>query len=120
MFKAPLTYLLLQRIGNLTDDLVTSILQVNQLLSLRNLVFDYCHSVTVASFWALLLQPNNLGVMRCWHCKGVTEADKHAIKKVIKDENILLYWEWYPYSEYEELYEAGQIPDDEGEDSNSD
>ena len=27
----------------------------------------------------------------------------------------MLYWEWYPYNEYEELMEAGLIPDESDE-----
>lgn len=115
LFRSPLTYLLLQRIGNLTDQLFAEILQMNPLLSLRNIVIDYCHNVTSRLFWQLLETPNNLSVMRCWHCKGVNIQDKTDIKSVIKDDNLLLYWEWYPYNEYEELLEAGLIPDDDDE-----
>ncbi len=120
LYKAPLTYLLLQRIGNLTDELVASILEVNRMLDLRNVVIDYCHNVTVATMWAFLLQPNNLGVMRSWHCKGVTMEDKLAVKKVIQDENLMLYWEWFPYNEYEELLEAGLIPEDDDDEEADD
>ena len=62
--RAPLNYLLLQRIGNLNDDLFASILQVNPLLSLRNIVIDYCHNVTERIIWMLLEQPNNLEVIK--------------------------------------------------------
>ena len=27
----------------------------------------------------------------------------------------MLYWEWYPYNEYQELMEAGLIPDESDE-----
>jgi len=109
LFRAPLTYLLLQRVGSLTDDLFSMILGMNPLLTLRNVVIDYCHNVSGKIFWMLLEHPNNLSVMRSWHNKGTTETDKNAIKSVIKEENLLLYWEWYPYNEYEELLDAGQI-----------
>ena len=58
--RSPLTYLLLQRIGNLTDNLLAEILIANPLLSLRNVVIDYCHNVTGKFFWLLLEQPNIL------------------------------------------------------------
>ena len=58
--RSPLTYLLLQRIGNLTDNLLAEILITNPLLSLRNVVIDYCHNVTGKFFWLLLEQPNIL------------------------------------------------------------
>ena len=58
--------------------------------------------------------------MRCWHCKGVTHQDKMYIKSVIKDDNLLLYWEWYTYNEYEELLDAGLIPDEEEEEEDDD
>ena len=54
-------------------------------------------------------------VMRCWHSKGVTSETREDIKNVIKDDNLSLYWEWYPYNEYEELMEAGLIPDESDE-----
>ena len=121
--RAPLTYLLLQRIGNINDDLFASILQLNPLLSLRNVVVDYCHNVTERFLWLLLEQPNNLEVLRCWHCKGVPEEAKKKIRQTVSDENLQLYWEWYPYNEYEELLDAGQIVLDdtsEGEEDEED
>ena len=54
-------------------------------------------------------------VMRCWHSKGVLSETREDIKNVIKDDNLSLYWEWYPYNEYEELMEAGLIPDESDE-----
>ena len=121
--RAPLNYLLLQRIGNINDDLFASILQLNPLLSLRNVVVDYCHNVTERFLWLLLEQPNNLEVLRCWHCKGVPEEAKKKIRQTVSDENLQLYWEWYPYNEYEELLDAGQIVLDdtsEGEEDEED
>ena len=38
------------------------------------------------------------------------------MKDTISDENLSLYWEWYPYNEYEELLDAGQIVLDDGDD----
>lgn len=116
LFRSPLTYILLQRIGNLTDEVFADILKINPLLTLRNAVIDYCHNITGRLFWMLLEQPNCLSVLRCWHCKGVTEQDKLDIKACIRDDNLLLYWEWYPYIEYEELLEAGLIPSEDEED----
>ncbi len=54
--------------------------------------------------------------MRCWHNRGVAAEIKSEIKNLCKEENLLLYWEWYPYNEYEELLEAGQIPDESDDD----
>ena len=121
LYRAPLTYLLLQRVANLTDELLLEILQMNRLLMLRNVVIDYCHNVTGRFFWLLLEQPNNLAVLRCWHNKGVEEGLKLQIKEVIKDDNLMLYWEWYGYNEYEELLDAGQITlEDDYEDEDED
>ena len=107
--RAPLTYLLLQRIANLTDELFMEVLSLNRLLQLRNVVLDYCHNITGRFIWLLLEQPNKLSVLRCWHNKGVEEDVKFQVKEVVKDDNLMLYWEWYPYNEYEELLDAGQI-----------
>ncbi len=54
LYRSPLTYLLLQRIANLTDELMEEILQMNPLLTLRNVVIDYCHNVTGKIFWMFL------------------------------------------------------------------
>ena len=120
LFRSPLDYVLLQRIGNLTDDLFKEILQMNRLLTLRNVVIDYCHNITGRLFWMLLEQPNKLNLLRSWHNKGVQEDTKDSIRNVIKDENLNIYWEYYPYNEYEELLDAGLInfdDDDDEEDS---
>ena len=53
--------------------------------------------------------------MRCWHNKGVDSQIRTDIKNIVKDENLQLYWEYYPYSEYEELMDAGLIPDESDE-----
>ena len=53
--------------------------------------------------------------MRCWHNKGVDPQLRTDIKNIVKDENLELYWEYYPYNEYQELLEAGLIPDDSDE-----
>ena len=47
--------------------------------------------------------------MRCWHCKGVPEETRKKIRQTVSDENLQLYWEYYPYNEYQELLDAGQI-----------
>ena len=83
-------------------------------------MIDYCHNISERFFWQLLEQPNNLSVMRCWHCKGVSEEFKKQMKDTISDENLSLYWEWYPYNEYEELLDAGQIVLDDGDDEEED
>ena len=107
--RAPLTYVLLQRIANLTDELLMEVLSMNRLLQLRNVVIDYCHNISGRFIWLLLEQPNNLAVLRCWHNKGVDEETKDQVQDVITDDNLILYWEYYAYNEYEELLDAGQI-----------
>ena len=117
LFRAPLKYLLLQRVGNLNDDLFSKILQYNPLLTLKNVVVDYCHNISSRFLWQLLEQPNMLSILRCWHCKGISSKEEsEQITQTIKEENLQLYWEWYPYNEYEELLNAGQINLDDDDD----
>ena len=85
------------------------VLSMNRLLELRNVVIDYCHNISGRFIWLLLEQPNELRVLRCWHNKGVEEDTKDQVQHVITDDNLMLYWEYYPYNEYEELLDAGQI-----------
>lgn len=125
--RAPLTYVLLQRIANLTDEVLMEVLSMNRLLELRNVVIDYCHNISGRFIWLLLEQPNELRVLRCWHNKGVEEDTKDQVQHVITDDNLMLYWEYYPYNEYEELLDAGQITleneyeeEEEEEDDNDD
>ena len=89
------------------------------MLGLQEIVLDHCDNVTAASLWSLLEQPNDLISIQCWQCKLITTKDKDEIKATIKDENLLVYFEWYPYNEEEEaLLEAGYLnidsEDDEG------
>ena len=42
--------------------------------------------------------------LRCWGCQGVSEEDRKEIKRVIKENNLTLYWEWYPYLEDQEIF----------------
>ena len=60
LWRSPLNYLHLQRIANLTDDLLYEVLKENPLLTLSNVFINYCHNVTGRFFWALLEQPNTL------------------------------------------------------------
>ena len=34
--------------------------------------------------------PNELSVLRCWHCGGVPSKTKDEIKNLIKDENLMV------------------------------
>jgi hypothetical protein len=36
----------------------------------------------------LLELPNELSVLRCWHCQGVPASTRDEIKDVIKEENL--------------------------------
>lgn len=51
------------------------------------------------ALWKLLQIPNALRILRCWNCQRVSELDKTEIQRCIKDSNLTLYWEWYPYYE---------------------
>ena len=94
--RAPLiNYLLLQRIGNFNDDLFASILQVNPLLSLRNVVVDYCHNVTERFLWMLLEQPNNLevwNVLFCFWRKKFKFKFEFKFEFKIKRQNLWFIW----------------------------
>ena len=47
--------------------------------------------------WRLLELPNRLRILRCWNCRGVTESDRDAVRSAVRDSNLTLYWEWYPF-----------------------
>ena len=77
------------------------------MLNLSEVVLDHCHGITIATLWCMLEQPNMLSLLRIWHCKQIAKKDKEVIKSVIAEENLFLYFEWYPYIEAEEeLLEA--------------
>jgi hypothetical protein len=77
-----------------------------QMIKLHNMVFDHCQGITSATIWRLLELPNELSVMRCWYCSGVPIETRDSIKKVIREENFTLYWEWYAYIENEDELNA--------------
>ena len=90
------------------------------MLRLQEVVFDHCQNITVSSLWYLLQQPNDLISIQCWQCKLINQSDKDEIKRTIKEENLSVYFEWYPYIEAEEaLLEAGYL-NLESEDEESD
>ena len=96
----------------MSDDLLAAALPL--MLNLCEIVLDHCHNITVASLWCLLEQPNDLSNLHCWQCKQITMEDKKRIESVITDENLYLYFEWYPYIEVEEaLLEAGYLENGE-------
>ena len=95
------------------------------MLGLQEIVLDHCQSVTVSSLWYLLEQPNDLTSIQCWQCKQIYQNDKDEIKRTIKEENLSVYFEWYPYNEAEEaLLEAGYLnlesEEEESEESEND
>ena len=105
------------RIDVLSDSLLAAALPL--MLGLQEIVLDHCDNVTAASLWSLLEQPNDLISLQCWQCKLITPKDRDEIRATIKEENLSVYFEWYPYSEEEEaLLEAGYLnidsEDDEG------
>ena len=89
--------LLMQNVPSLTDDVFLDLLNANPMLNLGNVVFDQCHGITAKSLWKLLELPNALRILRAWNCKGVSDTDRDNIKNAIKESNLALYWEWYPY-----------------------
>lgn len=118
LFNAPLERLVLQRVDTLSDDLLQEATEANPRLShLQTLTLDSCHGITAKALWGLLAEPNDLMILRCWHCRNVHLKDSAKIKAAIKDNNLLLYFDWFPPSidpEVEqELLEAGIDLDDE-------
>ena len=96
----------------MSDGILASALPL--MLSLCEIVLDHCHNITVASLWCLLEQPNDLSNLHCWQCKQITLEDKKKIESVITDENLFLYFEWYPYIEFQEdLLEEGYLENGE-------
>ena len=41
-------------------------------------------------FVQVLELPNNLSVLRCWHCGGVPSSTKDEIKELLKEENLMV------------------------------
>lgn len=90
---------LFQCVGSITDIFFFEVLDLNPQLKLENLVFDRCHGISPRLLWRFLQLPNQLSILRCWNCRGITSLDKDEIKSVVREENLCLYWEWYPYIE---------------------
>ena len=106
------------RVDALNDGILATALPM--MLRLQEVVFDHCQNITVSSLWYLLQQPNDLISIQCWQCKLINQSDKDEIKRTIKEENLSVYFEWYPYIEAEEaLLEAGYL-NLESEDEESD
>ena len=105
------------RVYCVSDSLLA--LALPMILSLQEIVLDHCDNITVASLWGLLEQPNDLTSLQCWQCKQINSKDKDVIKSTIAEENLSVYFEWYPYLEAEEaLLEVGYLNiDSEDEDS---
>ena len=96
------------RVEALNDGILANALPM--MLRLQEVVFDHCQNITVASLWHLLEQPNDLTSIQCWQCKQINQNGKDEIKRTIKEENLEVYFEWYPYIEEEEaLLEAGYL-----------
>ena len=113
MFNSPLQRFLLKQVGTFSDETMESVLQANRLLTLENVVLDHCENVTAKTAWKLLEQPNLMRILRIWDCKLVTKKDKDDLKKVIDEENLQLYFEWFPYNEVAEALANLDFEDDE-------
>lgn len=90
--------LLLQNVPH-PDSFFTSLLEANPLLSLSSIVIDQCDQVTVAILWRLLEIPNQLRILRCWNCREINDDDRREIKKSVRENNLMLYFEYYPFCE---------------------
>ena len=90
--------LLLQNVS-LPDSFFASMLEANPLLKLSSIVMDQCDQVTAALLWRLLEIPNQLRILRCWNCRQVTDADNKQIRRSVRENNLSLYFEYYPFCE---------------------
>ena len=90
--------LLLQNVPH-PDSFFTSLLESNPLLNLVNIVIDQCDQVTAAILWRLLEIPNQLRILRCWNCREVNDEDGRQIKRSVRENNLTLYFEYYPFCE---------------------
>ena len=106
-----------RHVNTLTDDLIRSALAANSsLVRLSNIVFDHCGSIGPRSLWSLLEHPNSLSVLRVWECQLITDAEKDALKAVITDENLLLYFEWFPFNAVAEASQDVVFEDEDSQD----
>ncbi len=90
------------------DAFFLSVLRANPLIKLENAVIDQCDEITSALLWKLLEIPNQLKILRCWNCRLVTDSDQKSIKKSVREENLALYWEYYPYCEQPITHDLGE------------
>ena len=84
------------------DQVFNEISALNPLRRLKNVVMDHCQGITSATIWRLLEMPNELNVLRCWHCQGVPAKTRDEVKEIIREENLHVYWEWYAFIEDED------------------
>ena len=120
MTFADLDFVLLYKVDTMTDQVFNEISALNPLRRLKNVVMDHCQGITSATIWRLLEMPNELNVLRCWHCQGVPAKTRDEVKEIIREENLQVYWEWYAFIEDEDeiaaALAAAELAEQEEED----
>jgi hypothetical protein len=64
------------------------------LTKLKHFTANEC-SITSAALLRLLEIDNELDMVRVWSCPGVDRDSHNQIQRLIKDENLDVYFEWY-------------------------
>ncbi len=54
--------------------------------------------------WGLLLELLSLSSQRL-----ITETEREAVKQIIHDYNLCVYWEWYPYVDEDDEGGGGHL-----------
>ena len=111
---SPLKRLLFRHVDTLTDGLLLNALDQNRgLARLGNIVFDHCKNLGPQSLMNLLEHRNSLSVLRVWECERITNSNRDWLKKEIQEQNLVVYFEWFPYNAVVEAMQDVELDDSE-------
>ncbi|XP_071439059.1 uncharacterized protein [Hetaerina americana] len=99
LFSKNMKNLLFKGVGILTDEMFRTIWKVNPMRHLSHLTLDHCHGITNATVHFILDADNELTMLRIWSCYRITKEAKNYITHRIMDENMDIYFDWFPVDE---------------------
>ncbi len=89
-----LRYLHLNKLNDLTNEIMATVLEANPMENLENLTLQDCHHITVDAVWPFLLTENELRTLELENCAEITLRDATQMRREIANQKSDLELKW--------------------------